>query len=219
MLLERIIATCVETADAGPIHPGRPSTATSPRPNRTTGKRRPSSVLRAMFRGDGAAVRAAWPELLEALRAAAASLRPHFPGRKPACGSSPRDPIQRVLARLLAYAPAAGVARARPTNCSRPIQAHGAGPSGRPGRRHRVRPALRDRLPGDRRSAWSPRSEDWPGRADPKSKAPAAAADLELVDCLEQATDAAAASAGSATAATSASPCWKRSPTTAAGGS
>jgi hypothetical protein len=108
-LLERIIVACVESADAA-----RFLLATMDRDEPAgelgdwdaTARR----VLRAMFRGDVQSVRAAWPALLDAL------------GREPLLyiptsrGGNPRRivvsrSLQRMLARLLTYAPRLGLLR------------------------------------------------------------------------------------------------------------
>jgi len=106
-LLEQIIATCVETADAA-----RSIRAAMERIESTetlaAWEEPAQRVLRAVFRGDQRGVRAAWPDLLQAL------------GREPllyvalARGGNPQRivasrNIQQVLHRLLAYLPRLGL--------------------------------------------------------------------------------------------------------------
>jgi hypothetical protein len=106
-LLEQIIATCVETADAARsiraalrehVPEAEPAAWEEPA----------QQVFRAVFRGDREGIRAAWPQLIEAL------------GNQPllyvalARGGSPERivasrNIQRVLRRLLAYLPRLGM--------------------------------------------------------------------------------------------------------------
>ena len=107
MLVERIIGACVETSDAA-----RFVLATVDRqgPVDELGDWEPPArnVLRAMFGGDADSVRAAWPALLEALARQPLLYVP------PSRGGSPRRvvasrSVQRMLARLLSYAPRLGL--------------------------------------------------------------------------------------------------------------
>lgn len=106
-LLEQIIATCVETADAArsiraALHEHVPEAEPA------AWEEPAQRVFRAVFRGDREGIRAAWPELIAEL------------GNQPllyvalARGGSPQKivasrNIQRVLRRLLAYLPRLGM--------------------------------------------------------------------------------------------------------------
>ncbi len=109
MLLEQIIATCVESADAGRMI------------RSAIGRRQPATdlddweepvgqVLHALVRGDVAAVRRNWPELIDALLQQpllyVALGKGGSPGRVVASRS-----IQCVLRRLLEYLPRFGLLR------------------------------------------------------------------------------------------------------------
>jgi hypothetical protein len=106
-LLEQIIATCVETADAARTIRAALG-ALVPEAEPTSWEEPAQRVFRAVFRGDRDGIRAAWPELLTRL------------SRQPllyvalARGGSPQKivasrNIQRVLRRLLAYLPRLGM--------------------------------------------------------------------------------------------------------------
>ena len=106
-LLERIIAAAVETADAGRViqasmH-GAPS-ATGPEPWEEPA----GQVLRALFRGDTAAVHAAWAPLLDALRDQPLLYLPLARGGNPQRILNSRS-MQQVLRRLLASLPRLGL--------------------------------------------------------------------------------------------------------------
>ncbi len=107
VLLDRIVATCVETADAGRLIVA------------LLGRQAPDAglddwevaawqVLQAMFRGDRRAVRAGWPELLETLRRQPLLYRPTSRGGNPQRVFASRS-LQQVLRRLLEYAPRLGL--------------------------------------------------------------------------------------------------------------
>ncbi len=106
-LLERIVAACVETADAARFvlaTMGRDEPAEAPDDWEIPAR----LVLRAMFRGDGASVREAWPELLEALGRQPLLYVPPSRGGSPQRVVASRS-VQRMLARLLTYAPRLGL--------------------------------------------------------------------------------------------------------------
>jgi hypothetical protein len=182
-LVERIIATCVETADAGRFIQ---ATLDRDEPTAESDEWEPPArhVLRAMFRGDGPSVRAAWPELLKTLRREPLLYVPASRGGNPTRIVASRS-IQRVLARLLTYAPRLGLL----SETYQLIQAvqdmewdHPVGPGA-------VTEFDRLFLIGCQGivECLVVSSEDWPGPPPPEQGS-GGPADLELVDCLEQAT-------------------------------
>jgi len=107
MLLEQIIFACVETADAA-----RFLLATidrcQPSVEREEWEAAAERVLRAAFRGDASAVRAAWPELLETFRRQPLLYVPTSRGGNPHRVVASRS-VQRVLGRLLGWLPRLGL--------------------------------------------------------------------------------------------------------------
>ena len=145
LLLEQIIAACVETADAARGSSGPSGGGESARVGRVGEPA--EQVFESARRGDVAAVRRAWPHLLAALR------------RQPLLYMRPGPRRQSTAGRGLAGPPAACCAGCWPPcpgwACCRDLQAdrrhprNGARPPGRPRRHHRVRPSLRHRLQRD----------------------------------------------------------------------
>jgi len=182
-LVERIIVTCVETADAGRLIQatlGRDEPTAESEEWEAPARR----ALRAIFRGDAPSVRAAWPELLDTLRRQPLLYVPASRGGNPTRIVASRS-IQRVLARLLTDAPRLGLL----TETYRLIQTvqemewdHPVGPGA-------VTEFDRLFLIGCRGiiECLVDSSEDWPGPP-PEEQGSGGPADLELVDCLEQAT-------------------------------
>lgn len=106
-LLEQIIATCVETADAARsilAAMQRPAAAADVPPWEIPAQR----VLRSAFRGDRAGSRQAWPELLQALAQQPLLYVALARGGSPQQIVASRN-IQRVLRRLLALLPRLGL--------------------------------------------------------------------------------------------------------------
>ena len=107
MLLERIIFTCVETADAV-----RFLLATidrdEPIAQQEDWEAAAGRVLRAVYRGNVSAVRAAWPELMETLRRQPLLYVPTSRGGNPHRVVASRS-VQRVLGRMLALLPRLGL--------------------------------------------------------------------------------------------------------------
>ena len=146
-LLEQIMATAVETADAGRLlsaASGR--NECRPRGEDDTDDCTSTSVLRAVLRGDGAGVREHWPEFIAWLAQQELLYVPLAKGGKPRRIVRPgRWPVD---SRLVGMAAAAGTGpRNVPTARRRPDDG-GRAPR-RAGRGHRIRPALHLRLPGD----------------------------------------------------------------------
>jgi hypothetical protein len=107
-LLERIVATCVETADAGRFLLASMDDGPRPADDLDVWERPVQTVFRAVFRGDRETVRAAWPELLEALAPQPLLYVPVARGGHPQRIIVSRS-IHRVLHRLLSYAPRLGL--------------------------------------------------------------------------------------------------------------
>jgi hypothetical protein len=120
-LLERIIATLLETADAARMiraTMGREPSGESlsvrqgvlpvSQESLHDWERAADRVLRAVFRGDRAAVRRTWPELAEALAGQPLLYVPTTRGGNPQRVVNSRS-LQRVLERLLAYLPRLGM--------------------------------------------------------------------------------------------------------------
>jgi hypothetical protein len=106
-LLERIIAASVETADAARLVLA--SVGGSPPTEEPDGwEVLARKTLRAMFRGDVESVRAVWPELMEALGGQPLLYIPPSRGGSPQRVVASRS-VQRMLARLLSYAPRLGL--------------------------------------------------------------------------------------------------------------
>jgi hypothetical protein len=106
-LLEQIIATCVETADAArslsaAVEQIEPSGPLAP------WEEPAQRVLRAIFRGDRPGVRQSWPELLSALAREPLLYVALAKGGNPQRIVASRN-IQQVLHRLLAYLPRLGL--------------------------------------------------------------------------------------------------------------
>ena len=183
VLLERIIAACVETADAGlfiraTLRP-QPPPAAGPGDWEAPAER----VLGAVVRGDSAAVRAACPQLLEALARQPLLYVPTSRGGNPRRLVDSRF-VQRLLRRLLAYLPRLGLLT-ETYRLIETIQAmerdHPAGPG-----------AITefDRLfeigcQGIVRCLIVS-SEDWPVRP-PRGQSRRRRSDLDLIDHLEKA--------------------------------
>ena len=106
-LLERIVATMLEMADTARMirttmrreEPGAALETWEPAADR---------VFRAMFRGDVAAVRAAWPELIQTFSAHPLLYVPTTRGGNPQKVVNSRG-LQRVLGRLLTFLPRLGM--------------------------------------------------------------------------------------------------------------
>jgi len=182
-LLERIIATCVETADAGRfVAAAMRRHQPAPQPNDWEAPAR--RVLRAMFRGEARSVRAAWPGLLKALGREPLLYVPTSRGGSPQRIVASRS-VQRMLARLLSWAPRLGLIN-ETYRLIETIQAmeqnHPVGPGATTefdrlfqiGCRGIVECVV---------VSW----EDWP-RQPAHGRGSRKQADLELVDCLERAT-------------------------------
>ena len=185
-LLEEIIQTCVETADAARMiraSMDHPPAAGRRRGVGAAGGRGPRGVA-ARRRGRSA------PRLSQAAprpgRAAAVVRRPG-PGRQPAADRRLARPAIRAPPAVELSAPARAVDRNLPAAGDRPTHGERAIPSG-PAAHHRVRRHLRDRLQGDhampgrlvRRMAR--RKEEAERRNRPRRFPPTTI----LIDCLEQ---------------------------------
>ena len=119
-LVEQIIGTCVETADAGrmiaaamgPHQPAAGLAGDSSQQTTADEKNRweepARKTLRALLRGDAAAVRRDWPELIAALRCQPLLYVALVRGGNPLRVVASRN-IQCVLRRLLAYLPRLGL--------------------------------------------------------------------------------------------------------------
>jgi hypothetical protein len=122
MLLEQIMATCVETADAGRVIDSArgggyvqmpyPPTAGRPQPLRDLDdwEGPATQVLHALLRGDVAAVRGGWTELIDALLRQPLLYVALAKGGDPGRIVTSRS-MQRVLRRLLTYLPRLGLLR------------------------------------------------------------------------------------------------------------
>lgn len=106
-LLERIVATMLEMADAARMIR---TTMQREEPGETLEPWEPvvDRVFRAIFRGDVAAVRDAWPELIQNLSAHALLYVPTTRGGNPQKVVNSRG-LQRVLGRLLTFLPRLGM--------------------------------------------------------------------------------------------------------------
>jgi hypothetical protein len=106
-LLERIIATCVEAADA--TRSIRAAMERIESTDQLAAWEEPAQrVLRAIFRGDPLGVRAAWPDLLKALAGVPLLYVGLARGGNPQRIVASRN-VQQVLHRLLAYLPHLGL--------------------------------------------------------------------------------------------------------------
>ena len=182
-VLERIIATCVETADAGRFVSAtirRDEPALQPDDWEAPARR----VLRAMFRGDAHSVRAAWPDLLKALGREPLLYVPTSRGGSPQRIVASRS-VQRMLARLLSCAPRLGLIN-ETYRLIETIQAMEQNHPVGPGATTEFDRLFQIGCQGIVECvvvSW----EDWPGQpADEQGSGKQA--DLELVDCLERAT-------------------------------
>jgi hypothetical protein len=109
LLLEQIIATCVEVDDAARMI--RAASGAPPTPAAADGWEEPAEkVLHALLRGDVAAVRRGWPVLTAALLRQPLLYVALVKGGNPAKIVASRN-IQRVLRRLLCYLPRLGLLR------------------------------------------------------------------------------------------------------------
>ena len=167
-LLERVVATCVETGEAARyllVATGRDPAGAGLEPWEVPAER----VLQAAQEEDVDAVRAVWPALLDFLRRQPLLYVPTARGGNPLRVAASRN-LVRMLGRLLDCVPRLGLL----TETYRLLAAdpgNGAKPSGRPRGRDRVRPPLRDRLQGRSCSAWSARPRAGRGPEDARRTA------------------------------------------------
>jgi len=183
-LLERITAACVETADAARFVLAtmrRDEPPAEPNDWEALARR----VLRAMFRGEGDAVRALWCDLVEALLRQPLLYVPVSRGGNPQRVVASRS-VQRILSRLLEYAPRLGLL-SETYQLIDTIQAME--------RNHPVGPGAVTEF--DRLFEIGCRgivqclvisSDQWP-RESAGQRGRARQSDLELVNCLERATE------------------------------
>ena len=183
-LVERIIATCVETADAGRLIQ---ATLDRDQPTAESDDWEPPArhVLKAIFRGDAPSVRETWPELLEAFRQQPLLYVPASRGGNPIRIVASRS-VQRVLARLLTYAPRLGLLT-ETYQLIQTVQAmewdHPVGPGAVTEFDRLFQIGCQGIV-----ECLVVSSEDWPVPPSEKrgSDGPA---DLRLLDCLEQAAE------------------------------
>ena len=179
-LLEQIIAATVETGDAGRLIRAVMAAAAGRPAESDPWQRAVEETLRAVLRGDAAAVRRRWSGLLAVLARQPLLYVALARGGNPLRIVASRS-LQAMLRRLLGLPAAAGpVGGNGPTDRNHP--GDGDGPSGRPRRRHRVRPAC-SRSAARRSSApwcWLPTT--W---RLPKGAARRGRRDAELIGCLE----------------------------------
>ncbi|NUQ62236.1 MAG: hypothetical protein HUU20_07095, partial [Pirellulales bacterium] len=183
-LLERVVAACLELADAARLirstiqqdDPGESLETWEPPMDR---------VFRAIFRGDAAAVRKGWPGMVQTLTDQTLLYVPTTRGGNPQRVVSSRS-LQRVLGRLLGYLPRLGML-VETYELLRVIHDME--------RNHPVGPGAiteYDRLfeIGCRGivECLVASSEDWPARRS-NSKRKSREADLELIECMERAVE------------------------------
>ena len=184
MLLEQIIATCVETGDAVRLI-RVVMDRRSPAEGQEAWEEPAEAALKAVLRGDPQGVRKVWRRLIstfsEQTLLYVALARSGHPQRIVASRG-----LQAVLRRLLAYLPRLGLLQETVQLISTIQEMETNHPVG-PGRHHRVRPDVQDRLPGDRpQPGGRQRRLVRAGRSRRRSRGD----DGELIAFLEQATEA-----------------------------